>query len=84
MNDKSTKIKQIISKIDLDKIANYLKEYPSSKTLKQIVKYSKRALESNDEKAAFKLGVKLAYNLDTICDPDKADYVKRKKKKSIG
>jgi hypothetical protein len=27
------------------------------------------------------MGVKLAYNLDTICDPDKAGYVKDKTEK---
>jgi len=37
MNDKFQTIKQIVAKIDLDKIADYLQEHSSSKTLKQIV-----------------------------------------------
>jgi len=81
MNDKSTKIKQIVAKIDTDKIASYLQKHSTSKTLKEIIRYSKKILEINDEKTVFKLGVKIAYNLDTICDPDKTNYVKDEEEK---
>ena len=82
MNEnKTAQIKKVVAKIDIGKITIHLQEYPKSKTLKEIIKYSKRALESNDDKKVFKLGVKLAYNLDTICDPDKADYVKNEEEK---
>jgi len=74
MNNKSTQIKQIVAKIDLDKIASYLQEHSSSKTLKEISKYSKRALESDDDKKVFKLGTDLAYELDTLVN--KTSYVK--------
>jgi len=37
MNSKSELIKQAVAKIDTDKIASYLQENSSSKTLKQIV-----------------------------------------------
>ena len=76
MNDKSTQIKNIVTKIDLDKIASYLQEHSKSKTLKEIIKYSKRALDSNEEEKVFKLGVALAFDLDTICDAEKTGYVK--------
>jgi hypothetical protein len=82
MNSKSTQqIKQIIAKIDTGKITSYLQEYSSSKTLKQIIRYSKKILENNDEKTVFKLSVKIAYNLDTICDLDKTGYVKDEEEK---
>lgn len=82
MNEnKTAQIKSIVAKIDLDKIADYLKEHCSSKTLKEIIRYSKKILEISDEKTVFKLSVKIAYNLDTICDPDKAGYVKDKTEK---
>jgi len=81
MNNKNQQIKNIVAKIDIEKITNYLQEHSSSKTLKEIIRYSKKTLESNDEKTVFKLGVKIAYNLDTICDPDKADYVKKEAEK---
>ena len=74
--DKLTQIKQLITKIDIDKIVNYQQEYPKSSTLKEIIRYNRIAQEVNDEKVVFKMGVKLAYNLDTICDPNKAGYVK--------
>ena len=69
-------IKSIVAKIELDKINRYSKEYPTSKTLKEIIRYSKKILDSNEEKLVFKLGVKIAYNLDTICDTEKTGYVK--------
>jgi len=74
--NKTAQIKQIIAKIDQDKIAGYLQEYPKSKTLKEIIKYSKRALDSNEEAKVFKLGAALAFDLDTICDTNKTNYVK--------
>ena len=82
MNEnKTAQIKSIVAKIDLDKINKYLQEHSSSKTLKETIRYSKKTLESNDEKTVFKLGVKIAYNLDTICDLDKAGYVKKEEEK---
>ena len=78
---KVAEIKQIVTKIDADKITSYLKEHSTSKTLKEITRYSKKISESSDEKTVFKLGVKIAYNLDTICDPDKAGYVKGEEEK---
>ena len=68
------KIKEIVTKIDLDKIASYLQEHSKSKTLKEIIKYSKRALDSDEEKKVFKLGTDLAYELDILVN--KTGYVK--------
>jgi hypothetical protein len=80
MNEnKTAQIKSIIAKIDLDKIAVYLKEHSSSKTLKEITKYSKRALESDDDKKVFKLGTDLAYELDILVN--KTGYVKKEEEK---
>jgi len=79
MNSKSQQIKEIVAKIDIEKITSYLKENSTSRPLKEIVKYSKRALESNEEEIVFKLAVDLAYNLDTIVN--KTDYVKDKEEK---
>jgi len=79
--NKSQQIKQIAVKIDPAKIDSYLKEHPKSKTLKEIIRYNKRVLDNNDEKQVFKLAVKLAYNLDKICDPNKAGYVKNEEEK---
>jgi serine protease inhibitor ecotin len=73
MNDKSTKIKQIISKMDLEKIASY-PQHPKSKTLRQIIRYSKRILNSNNEEEIFKLTVRIAYGLEMIVN--KTGYVK--------
>ena len=81
MNNKNQQIKNIVAKIDIEKITNYLQEHSTSKSLKEIVKYSKRALDSNDDKKVFKLGTALAFDLDTICDPDKTGYVKDEKEK---
>ena len=82
MNEnKSPQIKKAIAKINLSKIVNHQQEYPKSKTLKEIIRYSRITQEANDEKVVFKMGVKLAYNLDTICDPNKAGYVKSEEEK---
>ena len=80
MNEnKTAQIKQIIAKIDLDKIAVYLQEYPKSKTLKQINSHKKKALNSSNDQEIFKLAVRLAYNLDTIVNVSK--YVKNEAEK---
>ena len=43
MNEnKTAKIKSIVSKIELDKIAKYLQDFSSSKTLKQIASHKKK------------------------------------------
>jgi hypothetical protein len=81
MNSKKQIIKQIVTKIYTDKIINYQQEYPKSKTLRQIIKRNKRIQENQEEKQVFKLAVKLAYDLDKICDPDKTGYVKKDKEK---
>jgi hypothetical protein len=81
MNSKSTQIKRAVAKIDINKIVAYSQEYPQSKTLRQIVNYSKRVQASNSEQEIFKLGAGLAYYLDTICDPNKGGYVKNEKEK---
>jgi len=80
MNEsKSPQIKQIVAKIDTDKIASYLKEHSSSKTLKQIASWKKRALKSSNDQDIFKLAVRLAYSLDTIVNVSK--YVKKEEEK---
>ena len=81
MNNKSARIKNIVTKIDIEKINSYLQEHSSSKTLKEIVKYSKRILDSNDDKKMFKLAVDTAYNLDTLIN--KTSYVKNKEEKKL-
>ena len=82
MNENKTeKIKSIMAKIDTDKIASYLQENSSSKTLKQIVSWKKRALKSSDEQEIFKLAVRLAYSLDTIVNISK--YVKKEEEKKF-
>jgi len=82
MNESKTQqIKQTVAKIDIEKINGYLQEYPKSHTLKEIIKFSRKLLASEEEKWVFRWGVKLAYNLDTICDLDKAGYVKDEKEK---
>jgi len=80
MNSKSELIKQAVAKIDTDKIASYL-QHPQSKTLRRIIGYSKRVQDSDNEQEIFKLAVDLAYCLDTICDPNKAGYVKDENEK---
>ena len=72
--NKTMQIKNIITKIDIGKITGNLQEYPKSKTIKEIIKYSKRALDSNDDKKVFKLGTDLAYELDILVN--KTVYVK--------
>lgn len=79
MNEnKTAQIKQIISKIDLDKIASY-PQHPESKTLRQVIRYSQRIQESNNDQEIFKLAVKIAYLLDAIVN--KTDYVKKEEEK---
>jgi len=76
MNNKNQQIKNIVAKIDIEKITNYLQEHSTSKSLKEIVKYSKRVQDSNNDQEIFKLGTALAFDLDTICDTNKTNYVK--------
>lgn len=76
--NKSTQIKNIVAKIDTDKIASYLKEHPKSKNIKEIIKYSKRVLDSNEEDKVFKLGTNLAYDLNMLAN---SDYVKNEQEK---
>jgi hypothetical protein len=78
--NKSQQIKNIVAKIDLDKIASY-PEHPQSKTLRRIIRYSRRVLNNNDDEKVFKLAVHLAYDLDTICDSNKTGYVKDEEEK---
>ena len=79
MNSKSQQIKSIVAKIDISKITAYLQENSTSRPLKEIIKYSKRILESNEEEKVFKLAVDTAYNLDTIVN--KTNYVKNEAEK---
>ena len=79
MNSKTQIIKQTIAKIDTEKIINYQQEYPKSKTLKRIINYRQRVLNSNDDQEVFRLSVDLAYYLDTIVN--KVAYVKNEEKK---
>ena len=79
--NKATQIKQILAKIEIPKIIPYLETNPQSKTLKRIIRYSQRAWESEDPAEVFRLAMRVAYNLDTICDPTKANYVKSEKEK---
>jgi len=72
--NKKEEIKTIVKKIDIGKITGHLEKNPTSKTLKEIIKYSKKTLDSNEEKKIFKLGTDLAYELDIIAN--KTDYVK--------
>jgi len=79
MNNKNQQIKNIVAKIDIGKISLLLQEHSTSKNLKEIIKYSKRALDSDDDKKVFKLGTDLAYDLDTLVN--KTDYVKDESEK---
>jgi len=79
--NKTTQIKQVVAKIDISKIVVYLQEYPKSKTIKEIIKYSKRALDSNEEAKVFKLGTDLAYELDILVN--KTSYVKKEEEKKF-
>jgi hypothetical protein len=74
-NHKTQLIKQAISNIDISKISTYLQEYPKSKTLRQIAGYIERVQQTDNEQEIFKMGVRTAYNLDSICDRNKAGYV---------
>ena len=80
-NTKTQLIKNSVAKIDIDEINFCLKQNPNSKTLKQIISYQKRVQESNNDQEIFKLAVSLAYYLDTICDLNKAGYVKSEEEK---
>ena len=79
--NKSAQIKPILAKINIPKLIPYLQAHPQSKTLKRIIRYSQRAWDSEDQEEVFKLAVNVAYCLDTICDPNKANYVKNDKEK---
>src|SRR5437660_7066459 len=82
MNENKTlQIKQAMAKIDYAKINAHLKENPKYKTLRQIAGYLKRIEGSNNDQEIFKMGVRTAYNLDTICDSNKANYVKNEAEK---
>jgi hypothetical protein len=82
MNEnKSQLIKQAMAKLDSAKIDSYLQEYPKSKTLRQIAGYLRGIKQTDNEQEIFKMGVRTAYNLDTICDPNKAGYVKNEEEK---
>lgn len=79
MNEiKVAEIKQIISKIDLDKIVSY-PQHPESKTLRQIIRYSQRISNSNNEEEIFRLTVRIAYGLEMIVN--KTKYVKDEEEK---
>jgi hypothetical protein len=71
--NKTTQIKEIVKKIDFNKITNY-PEHPKSKTLRQIIRYSQRILSSDNEEEIFRLAVRTAYNLEMIVN--KTKYVK--------
>lgn len=74
-------IKQTLSQIDISKIVNYQKEYPKSKTLRQIIKFSKKSFDSQEEETVSRFATKVAHQLDLICDPKKTGYVKDEKEK---
>ena len=79
MNEsKTAQIKQAVAKIDLDKIANY-PEHPQSQTLRRIISYSKRIIDSNNEEEIFRLAVRIAYGLEMIVN--KVSYVKNEEEK---
>lgn len=80
MNNKTEKIKAVVAKIDLEKIAKYSEKNPKSKTLRQI-RYKERVLDSKNDEEILKLSISLAYYLDAICDAEKTDYVKDEKEK---
>jgi hypothetical protein len=79
MNEnKTAQIKSIVSKIDTNKIASY-PQHPESKTLRQIIRFSKRISESSDEQEIFRLTVRIAYGLEMIVN--KTCYVKDEEEK---
>jgi len=49
-NNKSQQIKNVVSKIDIEKINGYLQEHSTSSTLKEIIKFSRKLLASEEEK----------------------------------
>jgi predicted Ser/Thr protein kinase len=79
--NKIQKVKETVSRIDIGKIANYSENNPNSKTLRQIIRYSKRILDSENEEVISKLAVSLGYNFDTIVNVSK--YVKNEKEKKF-
>lgn len=79
--NKTKKLKQAVAKIDISNITKYQQEYPQSKTLRQIIRYSQRIQDSNNDQEVFKLSVDLAYYFDFICDPNKSGYVKNEQEK---
>jgi len=82
MNEsKTAQIKQAVAKIDIGKISLLLQEHSTSKTLKEIIKYSKRTLDSEEEAKVFKLGTDLAYELDILVN--KTGYVKKEEEKKF-
>jgi len=80
-NTKTQLIKNTIAKIDISKIINYQQENPKSKTLRQIINCFQRTQTSTNDQEIFKLGARVAYYLDVICDPNKANYVKNEQEK---
>lgn len=78
MNNKNQQIKSIVAKIDTNKIASY-PQHPESKTLRQIIRFSKRISESSDKQEIFKLTVRIAYGLEMIVN--KVGYVKDEEEK---
>ena len=77
--NKIQKLKETVSRIDIGKIANYSEKNPNSKTLRQIIRYSKRIMDSEKEQEILKLSERLAYNFDTIVNVSK--YAKNEKEK---
>ena len=77
--EKTIKIKQIVAKINPVGINIYFQEHPKSKTLRQITNYRQRILNSNNDQEIFRLGIKIAYYLDTIVN--KVSYVKNEEDK---
>lgn len=79
--NKIQKLKETVSRIDIGKIADYSENNPNSKTLRRIIRYSKRILDSENEEVISKLAVSLGYNFDTIVNVSK--YVKNEKEKKF-
>jgi hypothetical protein len=77
--NKIQKLKETVSKIDIGKITNYSENNPNSKTLRQVIRYSKRIIDSENEEEILKLSERLAYNFDTIVNISK--YIKNEKEK---
>jgi hypothetical protein len=82
MNEsKTSKIKAVIAKIDIGKLADYSEKKPNSKILREIIRYSKRILDSEKEQEISKLAVSLAYDFDTIVNVKK--YVENDEEKKF-